>query len=349
MNDNERTRIIAQGITAASKAVRQRYRWLQYQNAIGLAIFIGCIAAILWAWSNYLPAYIAGEAGWSWWIVVPFCAFFMSVLHELEHDLIHRLYFNKNNFAHRFVHNAMLLGVWLMRPTTANPWLRRAIHIHHHQHSGTAIDIEERSVTNGERWSLLRFIITSDLILAYLLRQPRLHKETKALIKSGAYSPEEVTMLNRATRFGMLPFGVPLHFVWYTYIIYNVCAAFGAPILALTWHIDTWIQPLVVMLIAPNMLRQFCLHFITSNIHYFGDVEDGNILQQTQVFDAWWTLPFHLFCCNFGGTHGIHHFVVNEPFYIRQLSAAESHVVMRANGVRFNDLGTFWRANRYGT
>jgi fatty acid desaturase len=343
MTDNDKTRVIAQGIIAASQTVRARYTWLRHQNAIGFGIFALCITAILSAWYAYLPAYMAGENGWAWWIVVPFCAFFMSILHELEHDLIHRLYFKNTPIAHHF----MLLGVWLMRPTTANPWLRRAIHIHHHQHSGTAIDIEERSVTNGEKWSFLRFIITSDLVLAYLLRQPRLFKETQNLIKSGAYSPEEAKMVNRATHFGMLPFGVPVHFIWYTYIIYMVSAAFGAPIASLTWHITTWIQPLVVMLIAPNMLRQFCLHFITSNIHYFGDVEDGNILQQTQVLNAWWAAPFHLFCFNFGATHGIHHFVVNEPFYIRQLSAAAAHVVMRENGVRFNDIGTFWRANRY--
>jgi fatty acid desaturase len=332
---------------AANQSIRARYAWLRHQNTLGFAIFSGCIFAIFAVWFAYLQPYINGNAAWSWWIVVPLCAFFMSILHEIEHDLIHKLYFKNNSFSHRLLHNFMLLGVWLLRPTTANPWLRRAIHIHHHQHSGTPIDIEERSVTNGEKWSFLRLIITSDLILAYLLRQPRLYKETRALIKSGAYSPAEAAMLHRATYFGMLPFGIPVHLLWYTYILYMVSLALNMPINALTWHVNTWLEPLIVLLIAPNMLRQFCLHFITSNIHYFGDVEDGNILQQTQVLNTWWALPFHLFCFNFGATHGIHHFVVNEPFYIRQLSAASAHIILREHGVRFNDFGTFLRANRY--
>lgn len=53
------------------------------------------------------------------------------------------------------------------------------------------------------------------------------------------------------------------------------------------------------------------------------------------------------FCFNFGSSHGIHHFVVKEPFYIRQLTVPVAHEVMREMGVRFNDFGTFERANRF--
>jgi hypothetical protein len=38
---------------------------------------------------------------------------------------------------------------------------------------------------------------------------------------------------------------------------------------------------------------------------------------------------------------------VKEPFYIRQLTAGVAHKVMREQGVRFNDLATFKRANRF--
>jgi len=47
------------------------------------------------------------------------------------------------------------------------------------------------------------------------------------------------------------------------------------------------------------------------------------------------------------GAHGIHHFYVPDPFYVRQMTAAAAHRVMRENRVRFNDLGSFARANRY--
>ena len=103
----------------------------------------------------------------------------------------------------------------------------------------------------------------------------------------------------------------------------------------------------VVVLVGPNVLRTFCLHFVSSNMHYYGDVELGNVIQQTQVLNRWWLWPLQAFCFNFGSTHGIHHFVVKEPFYIRQLTAPVAHQVMREMGVRFNDFGTFARANRW--
>jgi hypothetical protein len=94
-------------------------------------------------------------------------------------------------------------------------------------------------------------------------------------------------------------------------------------------------------------LRSFSINFISSNMHYFGDIEDGNFVQQCQVLNSKWFIIPHLFCFNFGSTHGIHHFVVRDPFYIRQMTAKKAHEVMRENGVRFNDLGTFKRANRW--
>ncbi len=82
-------------------------------------------------------------------------------------------------------------------------------------------------------------------------------------------------------------------------------------------------------------------------MHYYGDVEPGNVIQQTQVLNLWWMWPLQAFCFNFGSTHAIHHFVVKEPFYIRQMTAPLAHRVMRDAGVRFNDFGTFARANRW--
>jgi hypothetical protein len=106
---------------------------------------------------------------------------------------------------------------------------------------------------------------------------------------------------------------------------------------------------LMVVWVGPNMIRSFCLHFVSSNMHYFGDVQKGNFLRQCQVWTAWWMWPFQLFCFNFGSTHAIHHFIVGEPFYVRQLTARRAHQIMRDNGVRFNDYGSFRRANRWAT
>src|SRR3546814_19753819 len=81
------------------------------------------------------------------------------------------------------------------------------------------------------------------------------------------------------------------------------------------------IDTAVVVWLAPNVLRVFCLHFVSSNMHYYGDVESGNIVQQCQVLNPWWLWPAQLFCFNFGATHAIQHFVVSQPFYVRPLTA----------------------------
>jgi hypothetical protein len=84
---------------------------------------------------------------------------------------------------------------------------------------------------------------------------------------------------------------------------------------------------------------------VTSYLHYYGGV--NNVLQQTQVFKGLLIWPLNLFTFNFAGTHAIHHFVVQQPFYLRQMLASTAHKVMKENSVRFNDVSTFSNANRY--
>jgi hypothetical protein len=343
MTDNDRARAIRREIIAAGSDLKAKHTWLRHQNAIGLTILLTATACVLAAavgyWFAVLPA----------WAVIIWSAFWMGVLHELEHDLIHWLDCKKN----KAVHNAMLLTVWLLRPTTINPWLRRHYHFEHHQHSGTEIDIEERSVTNGQRWSLLRLFITADLVLIFLFRARSMRRDLRQKFRNGSYSTDAMATLKRITLLGMLPFGVAVHLVWYafvaTHLTLQISAWIGFEIPLPAWWLAQmqWIDYVTVVLIAPNILRQFCLHFITSNLHYYGDVEDGNLMQQTQVLNVWWTLPFQIFCFNFGSSHAIHHFVVQEPFYIRQLTVPRAHRIMREMGVRFNDIGTFGRANRF--
>lgn len=53
--------------------------------------------------------------------------------------------------------------------------------------------------------------------------------------------------------------------------------------------------------------------------------------------------------CNFpvGATHIIHHYVPNQPFYIRELVYRKVKDYMVENGIRNNDLGILIRGNRY--
>jgi len=231
--------------------------------------------------------------------------------------------------------------VWLARPSTINPWKRRELHFNHHKNSGTEVDLEERALTNGEQWSIRRLVAIGDNGFAVLLR----------IIAASNWTVRNV-IFKRAF-LAYFPLGIIHWSLWYIFLGFHAVDAVSswanAPIAwsATTLNIMHVINILTVVWIAPNVLRTFCLHFVTSNMHYYGDVELGNVIQQTQVLTPWWMMPFQLFCFNFGSTHAIHHFVVKEPFYIRQMTAPVAHKVMRDMGVRFNDVGTFKRANRW--
>ena len=113
---------IQRDIIAISDDIRQRHGWLKHQNAIGFGIFALAIAGCTLNAVLYLQGIMPA------WAVILLTAFWTSLLHELEHDLIHWMYF-KNN---KLVHHLMMLGVYLWRPTTINPWVRRHLHFHHH-------------------------------------------------------------------------------------------------------------------------------------------------------------------------------------------------------------------------
>ncbi|MGH2906036.1 MAG: fatty acid desaturase [Solirubrobacterales bacterium] len=282
---------------------------------------------------------------------VPFNAFCLSILHELEHDLIHSLYFRRR----RSVHNAMLLGVWVMRPSTINPWIRRRMHLHHHRVSGTESDLEERAITNGEPWGVRRMLMTGDSALSIYLRPITMQNvANKFAAEQAPDDPRERRRLMREQRISYLPLGVVHYLLWHVFLIGNA-VLIGAEIVGnpielgttMTGFFDV-VNALAVVWLGPNALRTFCLHLVSSNMHYFGDVESGNVLQQTQVWTSKALLPLQAFCFNFGSTHAIHHFVVGDTFYIRQAIARDAHRAMKANGVRFNDFDTFRRANRRG-
>ncbi|HPW86590.1 MAG TPA: hypothetical protein PLU78_05310, partial [Chitinophagales bacterium] len=88
--DEQKTKIIRREVQLASKELRAKYPVLQHQNAIGFAIFAISIAMIVLSAVLYLQDVIGAVA------VVISVAFWTSFLHELEHDLIHFMYFKKN-------------------------------------------------------------------------------------------------------------------------------------------------------------------------------------------------------------------------------------------------------------
>src|SRR3954453_17978339 len=87
LDETARKRIIRREIQQLGDGARERHPWLAHQDAIGAGLLLVSAAAIL------ANAGLYGAGRLSAWLVLPLSAFFMSILHELEHDLLHRLYF----------------------------------------------------------------------------------------------------------------------------------------------------------------------------------------------------------------------------------------------------------------
>jgi fatty acid desaturase len=322
---SEEIQRIVKSIKQEEQRVRQQYSILAYQNSIGMLIFLLSLSGMLTAGTLYYGQIIPA------WLCIVVIALSTSFAHEIEHDLIHRQYFNKQPM----VYHSMMLIVWLMRPNTVNPWYRRGIHLQHHKFSGTKNDLEERLVGNGVVNLFLRFIVICDGLIGLILRR----KQFKQEIKKFSF----LTVLNA---------GFPLVFAYYLglysfLVLHGIQYFYQGGIDYPAWLITSmyWLDFIMVVFIAPNFIRSFSLNIITSSMHYYGGV--NHLLQQTQVLTSWLFIPFQVFCCNFGGSHSIHHFVPNQPFYIRQMISKNVHKVMRKNGMRFNDLSSILQANYY--
>lgn len=331
LNAAQRSAHIREVVLAKGVELRERYPILKHQDALGAGILAFALAGMIGSAVLYMTGYMA------WWACLLLNAFFASLTHELEHDLIHSMYFRKQ----RVPHNLMMGLVWLARPSTINPWIRRHLHLNHHKVSGSETDMEERAITNGEPWGFARLLMIGDNIMSAFIRMLR--------AKTWAH---KFSILKRTLKV-YAPLALVHWGAWYVFLGFHAASGIaylvGTPIewSATTVSVMHVIDIAAVVIIGPNVLRTFCLHFISSNMHYYGDIEPGNVMQQCQVLNAWWLWPLQAFCFNFGSSHGIHHFVVKEPFYIRQLTVPVAHKVMREMGVRFNDLGTFARANRF--
>ena len=342
--DEQRNHRIRKGILEAGNQLRAQHPWLvKYQDQIGMGILITSVTGIIFNITQY------ARGKMPWYVAVSLSAFWMSILHELEHDLIHQMYYRKN----KKINNAMLATVYAFRPSTISPWIRRDIHLHHHKSSGTPSDIEERGINNGDKWGLKRLIMTGDNMLAIALRPFTMLNATNEY----ANAQKDLTLkdklkLKAKMALGYTPFGNIHYGLWYSFLFMSI-TKIGMKALNMKqpnnriWRfIDKSTKFYAVAIAAPNYLRTLSLHFTSSNIHYYGDVENGNVVQQCQIWTDWRMKPLQAFCFNFGGTHAIHHFVVQDTFYIRQAIAKDCYPIMKENGVRFNDFGTFKRANR---
>jgi len=170
------------------------------------------------------------------------------------------------------------------------------------------------------------------------------------LVRAFRGSAQQRNSIIRRGLVGYFPLGLAAWLCWYVFVI-----AHALQLIAQLLNLPAATAPgflraidiITATVLAPNLLRSFSINLVSSNMHYYGDIEAGNVVQQTQFLMPWWLLPFQAFCFNFGGTHAIHHFVVGQPFYLRQIIAGKVRPLMQAEGVRYNDTNTFARANRW--
>jgi hypothetical protein len=312
LSEEERAQRIRRWIRREGKRLLTRHPALKHQDALGAGFSLTAAAGMVslaWLYAvGRIPA----------WVCILGNALFASILHEIEHDLIHFLYFKTRPVAH---HATMLL-VWAFRGNVVHGWHRRRIHLHHHRASGRASDVEERILGLGQPFGPRRLLMMIDGAMAFFLNARMLEKEVEGFrrhsLALASIPIYPIFVLVLLSFFGFRALGLP--------------APGAIDVLAVAW-------------VFPNYLRQAALQIVSSNVHYFEDVE--SVHQETQVLSPWFLWPLQLLCFNFGTTHSLHHYVVEQPFYVRQLVAPRVLPAMRRHGVRFNDVGTFFRANRF--
>jgi fatty acid desaturase len=319
-------RAIVRAIREEERRLRAEHRWLAHQDAIGAACFLGSLAAmagLAWGWSaGSLP----------WWVVVPAMALPISILHELEHDLIHDLYFKSGGKRRSPVQAAMFSAISWAK-LNADPWYRKRLHLHHHKRSGQVDDAEERLIGIGIPAGFYRLLIAVHPIFAgpVARRLGRVWPEFRAHegVRTG---------LAQFVVFGAVLLGWPL----------ALLAELVAPGAVPAGLLAT-LGALMVLLVAPNVLRQTALALVSSYSHYYADIPENDLFYQNQILDHPLLWPLQALCWNFGATHVIHHYWPAQPFYLRQLVARAAHAEMLRQGVRRNDVGVVRRANRWGT
>src|SRR5262245_15799254 len=142
-------RTIQRGIIAEGERIEARYPFLRQRDALGTAACLLSCAGMLAMGALYVRGAVP------WWATVIVSGFFAGILNEVEHDLMHFIYF-KNR---RWAQNTLMVLVWAFRGNYMNPWNRRKIHLHHHKTSGSKVDVETRMTGLGMPFRLLRVLL----------------------------------------------------------------------------------------------------------------------------------------------------------------------------------------------
>ncbi len=311
---------IRRSILAEDRRLKAAHPWLKHQDLIGAGILGAVVLMMTLTALAFLNDAIPGI------LAVISMAFAMSIAHEMEHDLIHNLYFSSSKKMHAF---AMGL-IWVIK-LHANPYWRRLVHIRHHSHSGQNEDWEERLIGLGQPFGWRRIVAT-----VYPFGAVLFIKSTKSA---------DPTFSVKTTRRANMPAAIVFHLLTNLQILdWVLPAEYHEMVPNVVW---STVSALVVLWVLPSILRHACLSLVTTAVHYSDDIPRGNVHFENQILDHWAFVPLQLFCFNFGATHIVHHYITPQPFYIRHLVAIKVHGEMIAAGCRHNDLAILSRANRW--
>lgn len=322
------SRIICQAIRQTDATIRQEYPLLNQQDFIGGAVFVSSL--LFMVFFSYL--YVSNSIGVV--IAILLIAIPISLLHELEHDIIHNLYFKQ----YRWIQNIMFVFIYFAK-LHISPWYRRQFHLKHHLLSGQINDAEERFIGLGLPPNYKRMAVSLHPFGGFLISDD-ITKDAK-YIDLADVPFMNILMFYTFFFITKIFIAYNLLFLTYSWLDYDSNTIYGVSTLYPIIHY------LAICLCFPNLVRQSCLVLMSSSCHYYGDIPLNTVYYQNQILDSWFVFPFQLFCFNFGATHILHHYVVSQPFYIRHFTARLVKDTMIKLGVRNNDFGILWRNNRY--
>jgi fatty acid desaturase len=187
---------IRASILAEEARLRVAHPLLAHQDALALGTWALCLLVM----AGTSAAYLRGQLPW----YIPFFsnALAASFLHELEHDLIHSLYF----VSQPLVTHAMFALIWVAK-LSLNPWTRRSYHLHHHRRSGQVDDVEERLLGLGA--GNLGFLRLAVALVPALAVQQAKSSPTSSSYTRASFSTQLARQPSARTRASKLPVPPP--------------------------------------------------------------------------------------------------------------------------------------------
>jgi len=235
----------------------------------------------------------------------------------------------------------MFFTIWMSK-LNSNPWYRKALHLRHHVLSGQTEDLEERFIGLGMPLNWLRILIQM-YPFANLSLFSKLKKDNERVF---GYTMWVVVILINTP--SIVTFTILLHlYLGFTRLHFGLIFGAWDPVLNFPIWLWPYVRDAAVLFVFPNIIRQVSLNIIASYCHYYGDIPKHNVYYQNQVLNHWTLYPLQMFCFNFGETHIIHHFVTNQPFYLRQWLAPKAVQELTKHGIRENDFDIVRRSNRF--